>query len=172
MLYKNKIFFSSRTRLTYLHLLLSVLTTGGIFFFFYSMNKSKAQTPLKLCWDHARWKWYVCKSYMKSSFQMEFPSCQFWIYSKEFPPRNHLGEVKIYSWKIIGENACEMWSYDFRIDSVHIHRYFMTAFGISNNNASFHYAWSFLSRGHQTLIAPKEYISKWCFYCKVVTNNL
>lgn len=39
---------------------------------------------------------------------MEFPYFQFWENSKAFPLRNHLGEVKIYSWKITGENACEI----------------------------------------------------------------
>lgn len=39
---------------------------------------------------------------------MEFPSFQFWEYFKAFPLRNQVGEVKIYSWKIIGENACEI----------------------------------------------------------------
>lgn len=142
------------------------------FFFYYSMNKSKSQTPLKLCWDPARWKWYVYKSYIKSSFQMEFPSCQFWICSKEFPLRNHLGDVKFTLGKLLERMLVnvKVW---FRMDSVHIHRYFMTAFGISNNNASSQSVRSFLrSRDHQNLITPKEYISKWCFYCKVIPNNL
>lgn len=114
LLCKNKIFFfSSRSKLTQFISFIEHTNNCWHFFPFKSMNKSKSQTLPKLCWNPARWKWYVCKNYMNFSFQMEFPSCQFWDYPKTFPLRNHLGEVKIYFWKMIGEDACEMWSMTF-----------------------------------------------------------
>lgn len=111
LLCKNIFFCCSRTELTlFTYFLEHTNNCWHFFFLFNSMNKSKSQTVPKFCWNPARWKWYVCKNYMKSSFQMELLSCQFWDYPKHFLIS---GKWKIYSWKIIGENACEMWSMTF-----------------------------------------------------------
>lgn len=57
---------------------------------------------------------------------------------QSFPLETIYMKLKIYSRKMIGGNACEMWRHDFHMDSIHIHRYFTRAVEIASNNVCSH----------------------------------